>query len=153
MMMSRTTAAGITAIFGGWAILYSLFSLWYIANVIVNKDKRFEVRVRLPTLTIIELLVLQLGFVANSLREIFVAYGWSLPHEFTDLAFTLITVSSISAWPYRVMQMLVVFDDSFRRSYYRWFRSMRYICLIWSIIGIVVLYVPLTLGYKGCIKM
>ena len=142
----------ITVFFGTWVVALNFLAFLYIANVVANREL-FEVRVRIPSLTIVSVFILQHSITSLALREIFAVWGGSLPHQFQDFAMTAWILMVLSIVPYRLVQILLVFDSSLRTSYYKHFRKIKPIFLTWTIVLFVAFFVPLCLGWKACITM
>ena len=151
-MWSSTDGLIVTVCFGLWALVYDLLGLLYITNVIANRD-HFEVRVRLPTLTVLEVVVCQLCITTTALREICVAWGLGLPDAFNNFIFCLLIVVNVSFYPHRFVQIILVFDSSLRNRYYQQFSMVKPIFASWSVFIFCSVYITLTGGHRGCFKM
>ena len=152
MDVSLAWAIPITLSFGIWTLAVIFMGVVYIANVIANKDQ-FEVRVRLPNLTIYTVVLTQLSIIGIALREICAAWGASWPSVFQEVVYGMWMVSVLAVVPYRLVLMVLVFDPSLRRSYYKLFRKIKPFFLVWVITVFVAFLMPFLLGVNGCFRM
>jgi len=139
-------------VFGAWMIGFHLVALTYLCLVIAYQDS-FDVRIRLPSLTIAEVLIIQLCATTVCLREIFVANGWLFPPAAQDASFIGALLMMIVFAPLRCLQLIIVFDPSIRSAYHRHFQLLKG-CFVTSMVVLsVVFYSILINGYsQGCLS-
>jgi len=153
MMPAQLQAVLISAVYGVWALAYNGLCLLYNFNVVVNKDA-FDVRVRLPKLTFMEVICMQLCSIILTFREIADAWRWPhLPHALMEAILGFHVVILLAFYPRRCFQVLMVYDSNWRKSYYNNFLLIHRLFLIWSILVWAVTVLPLWLGSRACLKM
>jgi len=108
-MDSPIKAILITVFFGGWALVFNLLCLLYLANLEVHRNV-FEVRIRLPRLTSLEVIFVQLWSIILSVRELCAALGGTLNHVYVDIVLASHVVMVVSFFPRRYFQILMVYD-------------------------------------------
>jgi len=69
----------ISASFGAWMVAVHLVAVPYLFIIVTTFQSNFVIRIRLPSLTIVEVLIIQFCATTICLREIFAAYRWSFP--------------------------------------------------------------------------
>lgn len=149
-MASVQEAWIITLIFGSWLLAYHAVAMVYLALVVSHRDT-FEVRIRLPSLTVVEVLVVQLCATTILLREILVAWGKTLPSHVQDLAFVAAMAVVVAFIPVRCLQLIVVFDPATRKAYHQHFKLFKTCFLLVVSATCILLYTTSTT--KGCFKM
>ena len=152
MDVSLAWAIPVTLFFGTWTLVLNFMGIVYIANVIANKDQ-FEVRVRLPNLTIFSVVLTQLSIIGIALREICAAWGLPWPSVFQEVVYGMWMMSILAVVPYRLVLMVLVFDPSLRRSYYKRFRQIKPFFLAWVMFVFAAFITPYFMGIKGCFTM
>jgi len=142
----------ITIIFGIWKIAYQVVMLLYLALTFVHRET-FDVRIRLPSLTAVEVLIFMLCATTVALREIFVAWRGSFPYIAQDISLAAVLLVSTSFVPLRCLQLIIIFDPSVRKTCHRHFKRFKILSLLVVVITAVVLFFILeTNGFDGCYK-
>jgi len=142
----------IPVVFGIWITVIHAVAVTYLVLTVQCRD-HFEVKVRSPSLTIVEVLSLQLCSTTVCLREIAAATGWALPAEVQVASFVALTTIHVIFIPLRCLQLLVIFDPSIRKRYGRHFKTFKRV--VWGLLVLftVSLYIILASDeIKGCLR-
>jgi len=150
---SHTEAVIMLVVLGGWTIFFNIMGALYIAYTITNRD-RFEIRVKTPSLTILEMLTYQLNTTTVAMREIFAAWGLYFPYIVQEISLIISLVVILVAFPLRCSQLILIFDKtyhSFYRQHFRKAKSAFFGLVTFCFVAIVV--ITKHCDVRGCRKM
>jgi len=151
-MPQYSHAVPITFFFGVWMLALHVVTLAYQTLIFVHRDT-FDVRIRLPSLTIAEVVVIQLCTCTVALREIFVSWGWSFPHEAQNASFVGVMLNTNVFVPLRCLQLIVIFDPIVRKAYHQHFNVFKTLYLLCLFIISALLFLILEIcPFKGCLR-
>lgn len=97
----------------GW-VCYLVYGL----NTL-RKRRNYFLRVRFPSLALMDLSQSLFTLHAVCLHEIYLAQGRHLSCKVTNLATVLTPTNYLAIFLVRVLQLIVIFDPNFRERYYR----------------------------------
>jgi len=130
-----------------------MVAIFYLVHVIKYRDT-FDVRIRLPSLTITEVIILQLCVTTTCLREIFEACGAQFPFQVQDISFVGVVLLMTAFIPLRCAQFILVFDPSIRKIYHKHFqRFKKMFLLLVAVLAVIFYIILLHSGTAACFTM
>lgn len=107
-----------------------------------------------PSVMILEIITLQLATAGVCLPMIFEAWGGSFPCYIQDFIYVQTLAAYILILPMRSLQLIIIFDASARKAYYRHFKLVKFSLLGGVVTCFIAFYTATaTNTVRGCKKM